>query len=73
MPAGIVKWFDVSKGFGFITPDEPDDETLDVFVHVSEVVLAGRRELKEGQHVEFERGLSPKTGKMAATNLRILA
>ena len=71
MPTGICKWFSEERGFGFIKPDEP--EALDVFVHISEVVRAGRRALKEGQRIEFSLGTSPKTGKIAAQNLRITA
>ncbi|KAF7014512.1 hypothetical protein CFC21_028498 [Triticum aestivum] len=52
MPAltGQVKWFNESKGFGFITPD---DGSKDVFVHFSAIVDAGFKTLAEGQRVEF--------------------
>lgn len=51
MPAGTVKWFNATKGFGFITPDEGGD---DLFVHQSEIQTSGYRDLAEGQRVEFE-------------------
>jgi CspA family cold shock protein len=48
---GTVKWFNASKGYGFITPD---DGTEDVFVHFSAIDGSGYRELTEGQRVQFE-------------------
>ncbi len=51
MPQGTVKWFNATKGFGFITPDEKGD---DVFVHQSQIRVAGYRELTEGQRVEYQ-------------------
>ena len=51
MPAGTVKWFNATKGFGFISPDEGGE---DLFVHHSEIQMQGYRELPEGQRVEFE-------------------
>ncbi|CAA6603427.1 MAG: cold-shock protein [Alphaproteobacteria bacterium] len=68
MATGTVKWFNGTKGFGFIQPDEGG---ADVFVHISAVERAGLRGLNEGQKVSFdlERG---KTGKMAAANLKAL-
>ena len=48
--SGTVKWFNATKGFGFITPDEGRE---DVFVHQSQIRVAGYRELQEGQKVEF--------------------
>lgn len=53
MSTGKVKWFNDSKGFGFITPDEGGD---DLFVHHSEIVSEGYASLSEGQAVEYEVG-----------------
>ena len=57
MPTGTVKWFNATKGFGFIAPDDGGD---DVFVHHTAIQGSGYRELLEGQRVEFEAGSSPK-------------
>lgn len=57
MATGTVKWFNSSKGFGFIAPD---DGGADVFVHFSAIQATGYRELTEGQHVEFETTQGPK-------------
>ncbi len=51
MPTGTVKWFNATKGYGFI---RPDDGGNDVFVHVTAVEQAGLRSLVEGQRVNFE-------------------
>ena len=58
---GTVKWFNPTKGFGFIVPDEGGN---DVFVHISAVEAAGMQTLNEGQKVEFE--LQENRGKQAA-------
>ncbi|MEY2403376.1 MAG: cold shock protein [Acidimicrobiaceae bacterium] len=50
MPVGTVKWFNATKGFGFIAPE---DGSADVFVHHSDIDTQGYRELAEGQKVEF--------------------
>jgi CspA family cold shock protein len=55
--AGTVKWFNGSKGFGFITPD---DEADDVFVHYSAIEGSGYRNLDEGERVEFTIEETPK-------------
>lgn len=65
---GTVKWFNPTKGFGFIVPD---DGSKDVFVHISAVEKAGLQSLNEGQKVEFE--LQENRGKEAATNLRVVS
>jgi len=66
MTTGTVKFFNASKGFGFI---QPDDGSKDVFVHISAVERAGLPTLNENQKISFdiERG---KNGKVAATNLK---
>ena len=64
MPTGTVKWFNANKGFGFIEPDEGND---DVFVHVTAVQESGLGSLDEGDRVNFE--LVENRGKMAAGNL----
>ena len=57
MAAGTVKWFNATKGFGFITPD---DGTSDVFAHFSSIEGSGYRELIEGQKVDYESEQGPK-------------
>jgi CspA family cold shock protein len=54
---GTVKWFNESKGYGFITPDDGGD---DVFVHFSEIQAEGYKVLREGDKVSFEKGEGPK-------------
>ena len=58
MATGSVKWFNDTKGFGFIVPDEQGQE--DLFVHQSEILAEGFRSLKEGQQVEYEVGEGKK-------------
>jgi CspA family cold shock protein len=65
MTTGTVKWFNATKGFGFI---QPDDGSKDVFVHISAVEKAGLRSLDEGQKVSFE--MQEERGKIAAVNLK---
>jgi CspA family cold shock protein len=57
MATGSVKWFNESKGFGFIAPDDGGD---DVFVHFSAIQGSGFKTLSEGQKVEFEVQQGPK-------------
>ena len=57
MSTGIVKWFNASKGYGFITPDEGGD---DLFVHHSEIKTQGYATLEEGQKVEYVVGQGKK-------------
>ncbi|TVQ84121.1 MAG: cold-shock protein [Micavibrio sp.] len=64
MATGIVKWFNPTKGFGFI---EPEDGGKDVFVHVTAVEKAGMRGLNEGQRINYE--LATEKGKTSAVNL----
>jgi CspA family cold shock protein len=67
MSNGTVKWFNTTKGYGFI---QPEDGGADVFVHISAVEKAGLRGLNEGQRVSFE--LQQERGKTAAVNLKAL-
>ena len=64
---GTVKWFNASKGFGFI---QPDSGGQDVFVHISAVERAGMNDLKEGQKIGFELEDDRKSGKKSAGNLK---
>ena len=66
MATGTVKWFNETKGYGFI---QPEDGTADIFVHISAVQRSGMNGLAEGQKINFETERNAKTGKMAATNL----
>ena len=66
--AGTVKWFNPTKGFGFI---QPDDGGQDVFVHISAVEQAGLRGLNEGQTVGYDLEADRRSGKTSATNLRV--
>lgn len=66
MPSGTVKWFNTTKGFGFITPDEGG---ADVFVHISAVEQSGMNGLNEGQKINYDLQDDPKKGKSFATNL----
>jgi len=63
---GTVKWFNATKGYGFI---QPDDGSKDVFVHISAVERSGLGALKEGQKVSFEIVTDKRTGKSSAGNL----
>jgi len=66
MATGNVKWFNESKGFGFITPD---DGSKDVFVHFSAIASDGFRTLAEGQQVTFDVEDGPKGPQ--ATNVKV--
>ena len=67
MPNGTVKWFNPTKGFGFIQPDEGG---TDVFVHASAVEKAGLRTLNEGQKVSYQ--IASDRGKSSAVDLKTL-
>ncbi|MGA0607914.1 cold-shock protein [Phenylobacterium sp. VNQ135] len=67
MTVGTVKWFNATKGFGFIQPDEGGN---DVFVHISAVERAGMASLHEGQKLSFELQKDARSGKMSAANLQ---
>ena len=66
MATGTVKWFNPTKGYGFI---QPDSGGSDVFVHVSAVQKAGLRTLNDGQKVSYE--LATEKGKTSAVNLQL--
>jgi len=66
MAIGTVKWFNTTKGYGFIMPQEGGK---DVFVHITAVQAAGLRNLNEGQTVSYD--VAVERGKAAATNLRL--
>ena len=66
MASGTVKWFNPTKGFGFI---QPDGGGKDVFVHISAVERAGLRSLNEGQKVTYE--VQSERGKEAAVNIQV--
>ena len=63
-----MKWFNTTKGFGFI---QPDGGGADAFVHISAVERAGMSTLNEGQKVSFDLVNDPKKGKTSAENLKL--
>ncbi len=67
MNTGTVKFFNTTKGFGFI---QPDNGGSDVFVHISAVERAGMRSIVEGQKLSFEVVQDKRSGKSAAENLQ---
>ena len=67
MANGTVKWFNATKGYGFIVPE---DGTKDVFVHISAVERAGLSQLADGQKISYE--LQENRGKVAAENLQLI-
>jgi CspA family cold shock protein len=69
MPSGTVKWFNSTKGFGFI---EQDGGGPDIFVHISAVERSGLGSLKDGQKVSFEVVEDKRSGKSSADQLRAL-
>ncbi len=68
MATGIVKWFNPTKGFGFI---QPDAGGADVFVHITALQAAGLSTLNEGQKVSYE--LATNKGRTSAANLKLAA
>ena len=69
MAKGTVKWFNSTKGFGFI---QPDDGSADVFVHISAVERAGLRSLNDGQKISYELVQDKRSGKTSADQLSAL-
>ena len=69
MTKGTVKWFNATKGFGFI---QPDDGGKDAFVHISAVERAGIGGLAEGQKVQYELVSDRRSGKVSADNLKLV-
>jgi CspA family cold shock protein len=68
MANGTVKWFNAQKGYGFI---QPESGGKDVFVHISAVERAGLSTLKEGQKIAYDTERDQRSGKEAATNLKL--
>ncbi|MCZ6467626.1 MAG: cold-shock protein [Alphaproteobacteria bacterium] len=68
MATGTVKWFNPTKGFGFI---EPEDGSKDAFVHISAVQRAGLTTLREGQKIEYDL-VDQEGGRSSAENLVVL-
>lgn len=68
MNIGTVKWFNTTKGYGFITPD---NQSKDVFVHISAVEKAGMKSLQEGQRIQYE--IASDRGRESAVNLVTVA
>ncbi len=67
MNTGTVKWFNSTKGFGFI---QPDNGSTDVFVHISAVQRAGMNGLDEGQKIRYDIVQDKRSGKSSADNLQ---
>jgi CspA family cold shock protein len=68
MATGVVKWFNNAKGYGFVTPEDGDQ---DIFVHFSSIEMDGYKTLKEGQKVQFDISQGPKG--LHATNIQRVA
>lgn len=68
MSIGTVKWFNTTKGYGFI---KPDDGSKDVFLHIADIQRAGLQDPREGDKVEYEIQRDQQ-GKMSAGNLKIV-
>ena len=67
MPTGNIKWFNATKGYGFITPS---DQSRDVFLHISAVEAGGIRDLQEGQSISYN--IESRKGKISATDIKLL-
>lgn len=68
MQTGTVKFFNSSKGYGFI---QPEDGSKDVFVHISALEKVGIYNLSEGQKVSFETELDQRSGKTSVSNIKL--
>ncbi|MEL6478152.1 MAG: cold-shock protein [Pseudomonadota bacterium] len=69
MPKGTVKWFNATKGYGFIQPDEGGS---DVFVHISAVERSGMTSLNDGQKLSYELAEDRRSGRTSADQLQSL-
>jgi CspA family cold shock protein len=67
---GVVKWFNKTKGYGFI---QPDDNSDDVFVHINEIERVGLRTLNENDKISFNKISNPNTNKVSAGEISILS
>ena len=67
MATGTVKWYNPTKGYGFI---QPDDGGKDVFVHATALERAGMRALSEGQKVSFDTAADSRSGKVSVNNIK---
>lgn len=67
MATGTVKWFNTTKGYGFIAPE---DGSKDIFVHISVLEKSGLHQLNDGQRVSYE--VETANGKTAATQIQLL-
>ena len=68
MQTGTVKWFNASKGYGFI---EPSDKSKDVFLHISAVEQSGLRDLSDGQKISFNT--ESQNGKISAVDIKLMS
>lgn len=68
MATGIVKWFNPTKGYGFVAPEQGGS---DVFIHITALENAGLKTLNEGQRISYE--LATNKGKTSAENIKLLA
>lgn len=68
MQTGVVKWFNPTKGYGFI---EPSDKSKDVFLHISDLEKAGLENIKQGQKISFN--LESYNGKASAIDIKLIS
>ena len=67
MNTGVVKWFNATKGYGFV---EPSDKSQDVFLHISAVEAIGLRDLKDGQKISYN--IESHKGKISAIDIKLI-